>query len=344
VFILPDRGEHIPALYFLAGWRTVLRSRIAEIFMNSPSFFAPFAVTAPIFLIILLGILLHWRKIINDDFVTTSSRLVFTVALPILMFRAIVMAELDLAAHLDLVVCSLVAAVLAPLLVILWARCFHVAVPAFGAFVQAAFRSNLGIIGLAVCIAAYGDSGAALGALILAAVTPVYNLISVLVLSKGHAPDWQSQLRGIITNPLIVAILLAIPFQLAGIRMAPVFDDTARLVAQLTLPLALLGVGASLNASLRGSFNSLVLQISLLKLILLPAIITAGAYLAGIRGEELNVLAIMFASPTAAASFVMARAMGGDALLTARAIAVTTLGALVTISVFLYVLDGLPLV
>ena len=188
------------------------------------------------------------------------------------------------------------------------------------------------------------SAGAALGALILAGVTPVYNLISVLVLSKGKAPDWKSQLRGIITNPLIVAIILAIPFQLSGVRMAPVFDDTARLIAQLTLPLALLGVGASLNASLRGSINSVVLQISFLKLIFLPVAITAGAYMIGIRGDELSILAIMFASPTAAASFVMARAMGGDALLTARAIAVTTLGALVTISCFLYVLDGLPLV
>ena len=312
--------------------------------MNNPSFFAPFAVTAPIFLIILLGILLHWRKVIGDEFIASSSRLVFTLALPVLMFRAIVMADLNLAAHLDLVLYSVLAAALAALVSIFWAKIFHVSEQAYGAFVQAAFRSNLGIIGLAVCIAAYGEAGAALGALILAGVTPVYNLISVLVLSKGKAPDWKSQLRGIITNPLIVAIILAIPFQLSGVRMAPVFDDTARLIAQLTLPLALLGVGASLNASLRGSINSVVLQISFLKLIFLPVTITAGAYMIGIRGDELSILAIMFASPTAAASFVMARAMGGDALLTARAIAVTTLGALVTISCFLYVLDGLPLV
>jgi len=310
----------------------------------SQTFLTPLATTVPVFLLILLGVVLHMRKIVDDGFVSVSSRLVFTVALPVLMFRSIVMADLNLSAHLDLVVYSVCAAVGAALISIIWVHVFNVEFNARGAFVQAAFRSNLGIIGLAVCIAAYGDEGAALGALILAAVTPVYNLVSVLVLSRGQSLNWWAPIKGILSNPLILSIIFALPFQALEVRLPDILNDTARLIAQLTLPLALIGVGASLNTNLKGSFNRLVIEISLLKLLLLPALITAGAYLLGLRSQELSILTIMFASPTAAASFVMAKAMGADSLLSARAIAVTTLGSLLTISAFLYVLEALPLV
>jgi predicted permease len=64
----------------------------------------------------------------------------------------------------------------------------------------------------------------------------------------------------------------------------------------------------------------------------------------GFRHEELAVIVLMFASPTAAAAFVMAGAMKADVTLTANAIALTTLAAGVTVSGFVYVIGLLPLV
>jgi predicted permease len=46
----------------------------------------------------------------------------------------------------------------------------------------------------------------------------------------------------------------------------------------------------------------------------------------------------MMASPTAAAAFVMARAMGANHVLTANAIAVSTLGSMLTMGGIFYVL------
>ena len=292
----------------------------------------------------LTGIVLHWRKLIDDAFIAVSSKLVFSLALPVLMFRAVATADMDFFAHTGFVLFALTAAALSVLLVLIWAKLAGIRPSQEGSFIQAGFRSNLGIVGLALCIAAYGDQGAALGALLLAVVTPLYNIASVWLLNRQHAPDWRRQFASVVRNPLILAIFIAAPFQLFHWPLPAVVLHTGNLLAQLALPLALIGVGGSLNVHLKHSAEPRVLQIVLLKLVLVPVLTILLAWYAGFRMEELGVLALMFASPTAAASFVMAKAMGGDALLTARAIAMTTLGSLFSVSGILYILAQLPLV
>ncbi|MGB2149987.1 MAG: AEC family transporter, partial [Cobetia amphilecti] len=65
---------------------------------------------------------------------------------------------------------------------------------------------------------------------------------------------------------------------------------------------------------------------------------TTVAVLLGFRGTELGVLFLFFASPTAAASFVMVRAMGGNDRLAANIIAISTLMAGITITAGIFVL------
>jgi hypothetical protein len=60
--------------------------------------------------------------------------------------------------------------------------------------------------------------------------------------------------------------------------------------------------------------------------------------LAGFQGIDLGVLMLMSGAPTAAASYVMVRAMGGNAVLAANIIAVTTLGSILTTSLGVLVL------
>ena len=47
------------------------------------------AVTAPVFLIVFLGLYLKYSKRIDDGFIGTASKLVFNLCLPVLMFLAI---------------------------------------------------------------------------------------------------------------------------------------------------------------------------------------------------------------------------------------------------------------
>ena len=116
------------------------------------------------------------------------------------------------------------------------------------------------------------------------------------------------------------------------------WEDHFVKTARLTLPLALLCIGGTLSlAALRAS-SGLAIGASLLKMVWLPLLATLGACALGFRDAELAILFLYFASPTAAASFVMARAAGGNAELAAAIIVITTLAAVFTTNLGLFVL------
>ena len=64
-----------------------------------------------------------------------------------------------------------------------------------------------------------------------------------------------------------------------------------------------------------------------------------GAWAWGFRDADLAILFLYFASPTAAASYVMARAVNGNHELAAVIIVITTLAAVVTTNVGLLLLQ-----
>ncbi|MCB0291383.1 MAG: AEC family transporter, partial [Calditrichaeota bacterium] len=75
-----------------------------------------------------------------------------------------------------------------------------------------------------------------------------------------------------------------------------------------------------------------------IKLVLIPAVMIYGAWLLGYGGTDLVVMFVLFASPTAVASFMMVEAMGGNSRLAANIVLLSTLGSVVTISAGIVVL------
>jgi predicted permease len=73
-------------------------------------------------------------------------------------------------------------------------------------------------------------------------------------------------------------------------------------------------------------------------MVTLPVLSTAAAWLMGFSGEQLGLLFLFFASPTAAASFVMVKAIGGNVVLAANIIAITTLMASITVTLGVFAL------
>ena len=91
-------------------------------------------------------------------------------------------------------------------------------------------------------------------------------------------------------------------------------------------------------AALRDS-GKLAIDASLVKMVWLPLIGTLGAWLCGFRGAELGILFLYIGSPTAAASYVMARAANGNHELAASIIVITTLMAAITTNIGIFILQ-----
>jgi len=304
------------------------------------------SITGPIFVVLALGVFLNQRRMINDNFVDIGSKLVFNVTLPSLLFISIARTNIEAAANLSLIAVGLIGTLAVYLLLELIAARLVQPPSERGVVVQGGFRSNMGIIGLAYCVNAYGDAGLVAASLYLALVTILFNVLSVITLSRSlnRGGGLGATLRGIASNPLIIGILLALPFAWWEVQLPAIVIRTGEYFARMTLPLALICTGASLNfRALRNDLSNAMLA-ALCKLILVPLIITAAGAALGFRGIDLGVLLLMASAPTAAASYVMVRSMGGNAALAANIIVLTTLGSLLTTSLGVTLLRALAMI
>lgn len=298
-----------------------------------------FSVTGPIFILVIVGLVLRRTGFIDDHFVQISSRLVFSLCLPILLFTTISEIDLNETINPGLLSFALVASILT--FVLSWGVAPFIQPRADrGVFIQGAFRSNLGVIGLALCANAYGPEGLALASILMAILTVSYNVLSVMALSNyaNATFNWRSVLKDILTNPLIVAIAIATLVAIIQIPIPQFLKSSGNYLGQLALPLALLSAGAAMNLRTLRESGTTTFIVVLLKALILPGLVTIAAIATGFTPKETGVLFLLFVSPTATASYVMVKAMGGNDELAANLIMVTTLTAIFTASLGLFIL------
>ncbi len=300
-------------------------------------------VTAPVFAMLFLGVVLKRIGWIDSAFIGSASTLVFKGSLPTLLFLSILQADLATALQPALILYFVLATIASFLLAWGWAlwRCPQAD---RGVYVQGAFRGNNGIVGLALAGSLYGDYGLSLGSVLAGVVIIIYNTLSVVVLAI-YSPSGNASLRSvclsILRNPLIIGVAAAIPFAYWQVMLPEWLLTSAGYFAQLSLPLALICIGGTLSLNALHESSSTAISASLMKMLWLPLLATFGAWLWGFRGADLGILFLYFASPTAAASFVMARAVNSNYRLAATIIVITTLSSALTINAGLLLLSGL---
>jgi len=306
-----------------------------------------FSIIGPICLLLFLGWFLKKTNTIDDAFIEVGSKLVFKITLPALLFLSIIKTNRDIDIDFSLIIYSLIANFVFFIISIVGTRYFIKNKSEHGVVIQGAFRSNIAIIGLAYVANVYGDDGFAIAAVYVAFHTMLYNILSVIILSpkqEGISVDmFLGVFKSLMKNPLIIGITSGIIFFLFAIPVPEIVIHTGQYFSNMTLPLALLCTGGSLNiqALKDNSFNCRFS--TLLKIVIGPVLITAGAYVYGFTGMPLGLIFFMSASPTAAASYVMARSMGHNSDLAANIIAMTTIGSLITSSLGISLLYWLEL-
>ncbi|MDR2362055.1 MAG: AEC family transporter [Prevotellaceae bacterium] len=315
------------------------------------SFLFSINCVAPIFLIIALGVFLKRRGLLPQPVVDVFNTIAFNVALPLLLFRDVALSDIRQLFAPTFILYAIGATIVGFSLTWALAERYIKDKTTIGAFVQGSFRGNYAIIGLFLIINILGHSGK--GALITAFAIPLYNILAVVVLSarsKNPQPiPFRRTLLNIAKNPLIIGIAAGAPF---SIWQIPLFTHpqthfiaaTIDSLAAITNPLALLAIGASISRSkLRTGWPKAAIATTI-KLVISPAIFTTVAYLwrqpLGFTGEDILVLMIMFAVPTAVASYIMAAKMHNDQYLAANIVLLTSLFSLFTLTAGIYLLKS----
>lgn len=300
------------------------------------------SVTGPICIVLGLGILLKKIQLVNDNFVHVGSKLVFTVTLPSLLFITISQSSFRFSEQIDMALCGVVGTLL------IWFVTEFIVTKKVGrkedrgALIVGIFRGNMGVFGLAYCFNAMGSSGLVLASLYLASVTILYNILTVITLNRSI--DRQGGvlhlIKDVLKNPLMIGILLGLLVAWSGITLPQLVIQSGQYFSQMTLPLALICTGASLSSDSFRRGLSIVFVSAFCKLMVVPVVMALLGLLVGLRENELAVVVLMSCVPTAAAAYVMVQSMGSNSELMAKIIVATTLGSLLTTTVFLTLLKS----
>ena len=306
-----------------------------------------FAITGPIFLLVTLGVLLKYWKVIDSHFMDQASQLVFVVALPVLMFMSMVKTDIQTVLNPSLLLMSSVATLIVFALLTLCAPFLVKNSREHGVFIQGAFRGNTAIVGLAFCLNAYGSEGLAKASILMSILSLIYTVLSVYTLSASLSDEklkFKNIVISVFKNPIIISIILGMGVNLLGIPIHGMVMQSGEYIAQLTLPLALICIGGTLSLAEMKSSSTVAFHAVLAKLIITPAFIIAIAYFWGFSKIDIGILFLMVSTPTAAASYVMVQAMNGNGKLAANIVVLSTLASLVTVSFGLVLLKALHVI
>jgi malonate transporter and related proteins len=306
------------------------------------------SITGPICLMLFLGIYFRRSGLIDHHFIEVASKLVFNVTLPTLLFLSIINSNHDFTASASLVLFGIGANILFFIILTAITKYLFHQESDQGVIIQGAFRGNVAIIALAYVANAYGSDGLAIAALYVAGLTLMYNILGVVSLTpKGSSKGTQAVpilIKNLTKNPLIIAISLGVIFSQLQLPMPKIAADAGRYFANMTLPLALICSGGSLNLQQLSEDKAPAWFATAVKLLVCPMIFTGLAILLGFKGLELGIIFLTSSSPTAAASFIMAKAMGANATLAANIIVLTTLFSLLSATLGIFVLSNVSLI
>lgn len=304
-------------------------------------FYTCLMVSLPTFGWVVVGAFVAKTGWLSPQLNDKISRLSFKFGLPLMLFAGA--AGVD---YSDAITATyLLAGVLATLLVTLasWAYSAWRRHPARerGIFVQGAFRSNLAIMGLALCISAYGEQGAQLAALAVAVMTSLYNVLAVLVLNRtlGASAAMSDALLGVVRNPLIIGIAAGAALSLSGLPVPAIVQPASIWLSALFLPLMLICIGGAMKLSELRYSGPLAWESTFWRLVVAPVITVALALVLGVRGEPLGVLFLLVATPTAASGYIMVVAARGNGVLAANIIVLTTVLSAISLTIGLFLLS-----
>ncbi|WP_102224101.1 AEC family transporter [Acidimangrovimonas sediminis] len=289
----------------------------------------------PLFGLICLGFVLSRKGFPDPGFWPAAERFNYFVLFPSLLVASLVHAPVHDPAVLRLGGATGVTILLATALLSLGRRLRRAPAARYGPAVQGVVRFNT-YLGLAITTALLGTLGVSRAAIVLAVAVPVVNVISIVALTgAGAARHPRVLIVTMLRNPLILACILGIALALIGTGLPFGIERFLRLLAQGSLPLGLLCVGAALQPAALGRDVLALGGNAALRLLAMPALAAAVAWGFHLDGTEALVLVIFSAIPTAPTAYVLTRQLGGDGTFMAGLVTLQTVAALVTIPLVL---------
>ena len=201
--------------------------------------------------------------------------------------------------------------------------------------------SNTGYMGIPLCVLALGQDGLAPAIIATFIVFLMFAIATVLIEvgiqshKKSHEIIW-NVLQSLCTNPLLIAPVAGLLWSSTDLVL---YDPLAQVIAFLAAaatPCALVSIGLFLIQKEK-SASQQAWGISVAKLIIQPLVawLLAGPIL-GLSDLWVSAVVILAALPTGTGPFMLAQYYNADGRIISRVVLLTTVGSLLTLSLFLW--------
>ena len=291
----------------------------------------------PVFAMIALGWTLKVRGLLADEGWRAVERLTYFVFYPAFLVPAVWKADFSAGTAGPVALSTIGVSFVVALLTLAAKPALKISDPSFTSVFQGVIRWN-GFVFLPVAGAVFGTAGLGTAAVAFGVLAPALNVICVLALARwgaGQGGGWRLALRSLARNPIIWACGVGAALNLTGLQSNRVLDGVFGMMGPGAIALGLITAGAGLSFRYAAARPLLIAGISAIKLLLLPvAMFYVCGWLGGDRTAQ-GIALLAGAAPGAAASYVLARQMGGDAPLVAGVVAFTTVASAATIPVLL---------
>ena len=300
-----------------------------------------FNVLFPVFALIFLGYLSGKSGKLGANASIELNRFVIWLALPAQLFNFAANSGWETLWQPGFIAAFLISALIVFFLVLIfyWYQGRDLAAASFAGL--SASYSNTGYMGIPLCLLALGQDGLAPAIIatflvfILFALATILIEIDMLSHKKSHEIVW-SVLKSLASNPLLVSPVLGLAWSASGWVIYDPLAQVISFLAAAATPCALVSIGLFLIRKDENA-SSKVWGISFGKLIIQPIIawLIAGPLL-GLPTLWVNAAVILAAMPTGTGPYMLAQYYMADGRVISRVVLVTTVGSLLTLSLFLW--------
>ena len=298
---------------------------------------------------VLAGVVLRRRGIIGERFVDEASAVAFKLALPCAVFQEMTGSSVTQVDHPGVYIYGGATILLSIALLMVVIPRIYPDRGVAGAVIHGAYRSTYAYVAVPLSQLMFGAEGSGPAVVMLAVVLPIFNVMAVVILTLFH-PDREEKLSwpvlrkvliGVVTNPLIVALVAGVLWHWSGLSMPTFADSTIDFFAGMASPLALIALGAQITFRAERAALRPVWVATFIKLVLLPVCFIPPALFMGFTPQEMGALFLLYASPTTVSSFAMAKGMGSNSELAGQILLTSTLFSSVTLFIGIFLLRAL---
>lgn len=200
-------------------------------------------------------------------------------------------------------------------------------------FQYATVCSNAGFIGYPVCEGLWGAQGVLYACVYLIPQRFVMWSAGLSYFTTGSTR--REIAKKVLTNPCVVAVFIGLPLMVFQIQLPAVVSSVIEKLSSCTTALSLLIVGSILaGVRFRSLFDLKNLLFSLVRLVLIPAVVWGGCLLCRLDPLVTGVCTLLAGMPAGNTTTILAYKYHGDAVFASKCVVTTTLLSLLTIPVW----------